>query len=239
MGQVVLILALAVAGCGRLGFDASVDGGSDDPSLIAHYACDDPGDGVLDETATGGPATCAPGACPTRAPGIRGDACLFDGVDDMLVISHVPALVTSQGVTATAWIRAERITTQQNIVGKPIGTFRNSWQLLTDDGGLVRICASLEGDAEGRCDATGPGHIATNTWFHVAYSWDGARHRAWVDGAVVLDHPIVIGWDASPLLIGADIDTGVPVNPFQGAIDDVRIYDRALSSAELQRLAQP
>ena len=48
---------------------------------------------------------------------------------------------------------------------------------------------------------------------------------------------VAIDFDAHAVDLGADLDAGALVAPYRGTIDDVRIYDRALSSTELQTLA--
>ena len=72
-----------------------------------------------------------------------------------------------------------------------------------------------------------------NTWIHLVQTWDGRRLELWIDGerrdstsavgALALgDSPVRIGWDQYYL--------------FQGDIDEVRIYDRALSDDEVRGL---
>jgi Concanavalin A-like lectin/glucanases superfamily len=48
-----------------------------------------------------------------------------------------------------------------------------------------------------------------------------------------------IPFDADTLTLGADLDGGVIVAPLTGRLDDVRIYNRALSAAEIVTLATP
>ena len=72
-----------------------------------------------------------------------------------------------------------------------------------------------------------------NTWIHLVQTWDGRRLELWIDGerrdstsavgALALgDSPVRIGWDQYYF--------------FQGDIDEVRIYDRALSDDEVRGL---
>ena len=72
-----------------------------------------------------------------------------------------------------------------------------------------------------------------NTWIHQVQTWDGRRLELWIDGerrdstsavgALALgDSPVRIGWDQYYF--------------FQGDIDEVRIYDRALSDDEVRGL---
>ncbi|MFO0978287.1 MAG: LamG-like jellyroll fold domain-containing protein [Planctomycetaceae bacterium] len=75
-------------------------------------------------------------------------------------------------------------------------------------------------------------------WHHVAMSWDGTTLRGYVDGnqeisAVV--GPNTVYWNtAAPWSIGAHSFSGT--RAFDGMIDEVGIYDRALSSSEINTL---
>ena len=46
-------------------------------------------------------------------------------------------------------------------------------------------------------------------------------------------------YDTQPILIGADLDMASPVNHWVGALDDLRIYNRALDAQEIAALAAP
>jgi hypothetical protein len=75
-------------------------------------------------------------------------------------------------------------------------------------------------------------------WFHVAMTWDGEEARLYRDGEVVLSRALqVVVYDDHVARIGADNDFGQDVNFFPGAIDEVQIYQRALSSDEVAELA--
>jgi hypothetical protein len=83
--------------------------------------------------------------------------------------------------------------------------------------------------------------VSLNQWHHVAVTYDGSRWasgvKVYVDGEswklqVLLDdlnNPAPAGARREPVRIGAG---GGPRNRFQGHIDDVRVYNRALSAAE-------
>ena len=69
-------------------------------------------------------------------------------------------------------------------------------------------------------------------------SWDGAFKRGYVDGVEVNSEPISVGELARPVYIGCEENVGGPDNLMNGALDDVRIYSRALTGAEIAALAQ-
>jgi hypothetical protein len=81
------------------------------------------------------------------------------------------------------------------------------------------------------------GTVTTGTWQHVAMTWDGATEQVWVGGSSVASMPTTTLYDGGSITIGADIDSGFPGYFFAGTIDDLQIYDRALSTTELAELA--
>ena len=82
-------------------------------------------------------------------------------------------------------------------------------------------------------DATGPTAIALNTWTHLAASYDGAAFRLYVNGSQVTSRAVSgsVATSTSPLRLGGNTIWG---EYFAGVIDEVRIYNRALSAAEVQ-----
>src|SRR5256884_375260 len=79
----------------------------------------------------------------------------------------------------------------------------------------------------------GPSGLAVATWTHLAAAFDGAMVRLYVNGVQVASQaqtaPLVA--TTGTLQIGADRYAG---ENFAGRIDEVRIYNRALSAAEIQ-----
>ena len=75
--------------------------------------------------------------------------------------------------------------------------------------------------------------LPTNTWSHVAATWDGTTLRLYVNGVQVGSRAVAgtLSTTSNPLRIGGDATWG---EYFAGTIDEVRVYNRALSAAEIQ-----
>ncbi|MEZ4716691.1 MAG: LamG domain-containing protein [Caldilineaceae bacterium] len=83
------------------------------------------------------------------------------------------------------------------------------------------------------------GTLATDVWHHAAMTYDGVRLRVYLDGTEVGSMSLsgVVTADPNvPVAVGAQ-PQGAGNNTFAGLIDDVRIYTRALSAAEIGQLA--
>lgn len=78
-----------------------------------------------------------------------------------------------------------------------------------------------------------PSILAVNTWTHLAATFDGATVRLYVNGAQVASRAQTTPLAATTgtLQIGGD---SYPNEFFVGRIDEVRVYNRALTSAEIQ-----
>ncbi len=81
--------------------------------------------------------------------------------------------------------------------------------------------------------------LSSDEWHHVACTFDGHRARIYVDGAPDRESPEVSGAltvTSHPLCVGMNPDGNYR---FSGALDEIRIYDRALSPEEIEELARP
>lgn len=96
------------------------------------------------------------------------------------------------------------------------------------------IIGGLENQASGATD------ISLNTWYHVAATYDGSVISLYVNG--VLDASTAASGNLTNntdlFIIGRDYlaDLGINDRCWDGHIDDLRLYDRALSSQEVQSL---
>ena len=78
--------------------------------------------------------------------------------------------------------------------------------------------------------------VGLGTWRHGAMVWDGSVMRGYLDAAqsCAITNTLAAG-SAVPVRIGAQTGT---IRNFHGGISDVRIYDRALSQANIQRIME-
>ena len=104
-----------------------------------------------------------------------------------------------------------------------------------DSGATPRIWIDVGGNGNGAKTAAGTWTL--DTWHHIAATWDGTTVHIYLDG---VDMGITTyGTPENPLamtaVIGAWSDNPSDEN-WTGALDDVRVYDRALSADEISQL---
>jgi hypothetical protein len=150
---------------------------------------------------------------------------VFNGTNALVTINDAASLRLTTGMTLEAWVNPSAPT--------------NAWQAVIYKAQDNYCLAATTSNASrpGACGIAGPIYgtaaLAANTWAHLAATYDGATLRLYVNGAQVwsVAQTGSVLTSANPLQIGADSLRG---NFFTGIIDEVRIYNRALSQAEIQ-----
>ena len=172
----------------------------------------------------GGMAT---GTAPT--PGIIGQAMNFDGTANYAVTVDSATLPVGDEVrTLEAWVyTGSGVTDNQAIFGwgEAIAAGETSYLNLYDSKfRFVTIGASGVED--------GPQTIQVNTWYHVVATHDGSTTTLYVDGVYYFKNTSsTLITNSSNIYIGSYGWIGAY---FEGKIDEVRIYNRALGANEIK-----
>jgi hypothetical protein len=144
-------------------------------------------------------------------------------------------------ITLAAWVKPTQNATA-GLVSKAIqgGTSGYELKLSSSQLPFVRFNqASGSYRLDAKTTSTYP--IDGNTWMHVAATYDGATIKIYENG--VLDNSASATFTIQPnttmpLTIGVKWDgSGTPADYLKGTIDDVRVYDQALSAGEIAAIA--
>ncbi len=201
---------------------------TDPPANMAAWY---PGDGNGRDIAGGNNGALQNGT--TFATGKVGQAFSFDGVDDIVQIHGRPSLdfAPTSPMTVDFWVYRTSTATIQHFIGKRVNcdplNFNYQFALNTTNGqGLVFGGKSSTGGTE----ANSGQDLPLNTWTHLAGTFDGTTVRLYINGILAANATGTIGMpNTAPLIIGG---SGSCQN-FGGLIDEVEIYNRALSQPEL------
>jgi PKD repeat protein len=199
---------------------------------VAGYSFEeDTGTTVLDATGNGSNGTIS-GASRT-AQGRFGRALDFDGVNDWVTIPTSAPLNLTTGMTLEAWVYPTVAPTSWRSLIFKEATGVDSYAIYANTEGTNRpntavLISGLERILEGGS------RLSASTWTHVAATFDGAAQRLYIDGTEVARRAQsgAITTSSGPLRLGGNSVWG---EFFQGRIDEVRVYNQALTGAEIQR----
>jgi PKD repeat protein len=165
---------------------------------------------------------------PARVAGVSGRALEFDARDDG-ASAGASLLSDRSAFTLTAWIRPRATAAFQGIVGQ-----NDAIELGFISPGNIHLRTSGGGKL------TVPYPFAMNEWHHLAATGDGERIRVYYDGVLAgLASSPTSSYGASghPLRFGGGGIFEDSWGAFHGTIDDVRVFDAALSVESIALIA--
>lgn len=173
---------------------------------------------------------------PVRTIGKIGQALDFDGVDDLVSVADADILSPSSEITVSAWIKRNSLTGRQFFVSKGQASSNAAteyWLEIASDNGLIFQLADASSHK-----LTGATSITdTTTWHHVVGTWDGTTQKLYVDG---VQDAVTVTWSGSINNTTYELALGNRSSArdieFNGVLDEVRIYNRALSADEISQL---
>ncbi|MFZ0428917.1 MAG: LamG-like jellyroll fold domain-containing protein [Acidobacteriota bacterium] len=189
---------------------------------VARWALDD-GAGTTVRDSIGGHDGTAFG--PAWVEGRVGGALRFDGLNDYV---SVPAAFSSDTFTITGWLETGTSGTVYSAAPAAYSVY------LTPDGSQLRFRVDTR-NAGGTVSWIGA-PLPSSGWHAFAASFDGHALRLYLDGVLEATRPVSVGVVNNPA--SGFIGTFMPgLSPFAGSLDDVRVYDVALSDEEILGLA--
>ena len=211
------------------GIDASSDG------LVAAYGFEEgSGTKVVDASGHGNHGTIKGAVRITK--GHYGKALSFDGLNDWVTVKHSDSLDLSTGLTLEAWVYPKSLTLGGKTVILKESFGGAVYNLYANEDTNRPISSFYDGSYR---VISGSKQLPANQWTHLVVTYDGAVQRLYVNGVEVARENVngVIYSSSGKLRIGGNSLWG---EFFKGYIDEVRIYNRALTETEVNNnLATP
>jgi len=169
----------------------------------------------------------------TLVNGKIGMARFFDGVDDKVEVSHDDSIMPKE-LTLMAWVRWKTVTKdgfRDFVIDKSTGDVARNGYKICNWNGRIYAVIGLTSDWRG---VPGP-PIVANTWYHIALTFKRPKSILYVDAVEVFS-------DTYDDDLGSNTVDLTLAHPdwsaywFNGDIDEVHVYNRALSAAEIARL---
>ncbi|WP_427917815.1 beta-L-arabinofuranosidase domain-containing protein [Streptomyces sp. cg40] len=210
------------------------------PEFAAWHRFDETsGTAASDATGNGRTAQLVGGAA-WLADGLLGGAVTLDGVDGHVALAE-DLLAGASAYSLATWVRLDgRPGTWSRIFDLGTGVTANMFLTPLSGDGTLRYAITAGGaGAEQRIDAE---PLPTDRWVHVAVAYGDGTAVLYVDGAEAGRNAAVT---VEPRRFGNHVRAGYIgrsqyADPYlKGAVDDFRVYGRALSAAEVATLARP
>lgn len=208
------------------GFEVNTNGS--DPlvaeGLIAYF----PFDGSVDDESENGLISTGYGGI-VYAGGVQGQAASLDGVDDYVEVPHDSRINPTESITVSIWLKSS-FTGQSYVMYKAdCGNWPASRVFLMTGNQGYEVAFSIYPNPQ----ATSAVDVWDGSWHHIAATYDRANLKLYVDGSLrdSLAMTSSINSSVSSLIFGRDCS-----NSYEMMLDDVRIFKRSLSEAEIQEV---
>jgi len=195
----------------------------DPAGLVGHWTFD--GD-MQDSSGLGSHGT--GGGNPTFAAGVLGSGAVSLDGDDYVAIDGVADEITTNNFTVSVWIRTTQ-TGEGHVVASNDNASGHDFVI-----GVTNSNVWVEADSSREY----PPSISDNQWYLMTYARDGNTAYIYVDGFMVGTEQATGNPAAQTRWsVGQEWDDSTPSDFYTGMVDDVRIYNYALSYAEIAGLA--
>jgi PKD repeat protein len=156
----------------------------------------------------------------------------FNGKSSYIQVPNSPGLQLDKSLTIAAWVNIFSFTGPNSDIAMLVSKAEKelSYELFIHNGNLVSALNEKIWNG-------GSVYVPQKQWHHVAFTWDGSQIKYYLNG---VQDPKIINFDETLNVTTHDLYLGR--SPFGGAgfdeylhgkLDDVRIYNRALSAAEI------
>ncbi len=158
----------------------------------------------------------------------------FDGLDDGITAGNSVQL-NSDYTTVGFWINVNELPAQGEAYLLSFGGWQERWKIsLPTHGKMVWTTNNTSGISD--MDAGDGNELQPGVWTYVAMVHDGAKDKIFIDGLLVAEKDVTGAMNSTthPLGMGFNIIDGGSY--FNGSLDDVQIYNIALTDQEIADL---
>ncbi len=193
---------------------------------------------VLDASGNANHGKSCPNAGGTQpTAGKFGNGGVFDGSNDYVNFSSNP--INRTAGTVSLWIKGTTDSTTQWLIDEGADADTGFWLAFAEDSSK-NIHFNIKGNSVAETPLTYDAALLVGNWHQITIIWEdngaGSSYMGLaIDGMIVSDRN-----DATvPDVLQSDMKLGAPNSldrAFSGSLDDVRIYNRALSAPEISDL---
>jgi hypothetical protein len=172
------------------------------------------------------------GTCPAFVSndGKPAGAYNFAGSVNYVELSNEASFDFRSNFTVVTWVKASNF-------GGPwatlVGKGDSAWSLERAGNGNTLQFTTW---APGFDELVGQTNVVDNQWHHVAIVYDGARKVLYVDGQIDAQKSYTAQLNTNNVRVHFGYNAEFPSGEYSGLLDDVRIFKRALTQAEIQQI---
>lgn len=176
----------------------------------------------------------------TFVSGKNGQAALFNGASNSGVLGTTPPL--SGDMSISGWIKTTQAGTYGSIISNAPTQYAAAIKIIIDINGKINArrgnSVGLGGGYLVSCSSLSS--INDGSFHHFVVASDSSSLKIYIDGILEASSSYSGAVGLAPqMYIGKDVDqSGVSFNYLNGAVDALRIYNRVLSSSEIQSIYQ-
>jgi hypothetical protein len=155
--------------------------------------------------------------------GVIGQAGNFDGIDDVFELDNID--FPNKTISFSQWVKFSSFNSENPILDKH-GAYMLRYKKNGELGFYIAGLDTLWGNIV----------LEINHWYHIIATYDGVKQKIYIDNKLIIEQDIIGILPSSnyPLYVLSD-ETAVYWYS-DGLIDDLRIYNRALSEDEISEL---
>ncbi len=206
--------------------------------LVAYYSCEQ---STTDLSASGNDGVAKAGFAFSSDATEGAYSGQFDGNGGRVVVPDSGSLRITGDLTLATWVKLNAVTTKPNLIAK---SFNTGYRLRINETGA--LCLLLGKGTSSPSQIIGTASVPTGIWTHVAATVRFTNGTAFIqfyingapDGTAKTAALTAIQAGTDPLVLGARNDATSSTESLNGHLDQITIYNRALSSDEIWLLAQ-
>ncbi len=210
-------------------------------SMVAYYKFDEGNGATAYNSGNGGSSLNGTFGTGSSAPtwlneGKLGKALSFNGISNYYNINDPgtnSSLDLTDNLTISAWVKKNQDSNYSVLIDK---SYSNAWSWYLHGNGSMQIDAMVNGTYVSGWVLTSTNIFKRDIWQHIVWTYDGVTAKIYVNGSkqniTQKSNTGPLGINNSPIKVGIRSDN---YGPFNGLIDEVKIYNYALTDEEVKQ----
>ena len=211
---------------------------ADVAGLVGYWPLDDAsGSSAADKSGSGHNGTLNNG--PTWTTGKLGSALTFNGSNSTVDINQ-SVLNTSNSFSVAAWVQLSDVSNWHTAVSQDGNNISGFFLQLTNFGPFGFSLVNTDSTSGTTTRALSKFNPVVNTWYHLVGVYDSGSHQAslYVNGVLQNTVSVPAAWNAGGETVIGRAKWGGAVDFWPGKVDDVRLYNRAITASDVTSIYQ-